>query len=127
MLDPIHHILVSGYKGIESVATMWPPMFDPLTNPMASPKPISRIAQVGIITNHGEPLDEDGDYFERKHNLRMSQIVPLEKSYDDRSGKPSLIGNASRLSISGRIIPINKGISEPFNKGGNKPLGGGPP
>jgi hypothetical protein len=27
---------------------MWPPMFDPLTNPKASPKPISGITQARI-------------------------------------------------------------------------------
>jgi hypothetical protein len=32
-----------GYKGIGSVPTIWPPMSDPLINPMALPKPISKI------------------------------------------------------------------------------------
>jgi hypothetical protein len=38
---------------------------------MAPPKPVTRVAQVEIVTNHEEPLDEDDDSFKRKHNLRM--------------------------------------------------------
>ncbi len=62
---------------------MWPPMFDLLTNPTTSSKPISRTAQTDIVTNHEEPLDDNENYYERKHNLRMSQIGPTGKSYHD--------------------------------------------
>jgi hypothetical protein len=78
-----------GYRGIKSVPTMRPPMFDPLINPMASPKAILRIAQIEIVTNYEEPSNEDKDYYERKHNSKMPQIVPTEKSYHERRGRPS--------------------------------------
>jgi hypothetical protein len=48
----------SSYKGIRGVPTMWPLTSNHLTNPMISLKLVSRIVQVGIITDHGEPLDE---------------------------------------------------------------------
>jgi hypothetical protein len=51
-------------------------MFDPLTNPMASPKPILGITQAGIVTNHKEPLDEDDNYLEKKHNPKLPRIIP---------------------------------------------------
>jgi hypothetical protein len=38
---------------------------------MTSPKPISKITQVRIVTNHKEPSNEDEDYSKRKHNPRM--------------------------------------------------------
>ncbi len=46
-------------------------MSDPLTNPTTSPKLVSGIAQVDIVTNHEEPLDEDENYLKRKHNPKM--------------------------------------------------------
>jgi len=73
----------SSYKGIGGVPTMWLPMSDPLTNPTISLKLISGILQVGIVTNCGEPLDEDEDYSERKHNPKMPRIIPIKKLYDD--------------------------------------------
>jgi hypothetical protein len=30
---------------------MWPPISNPLANPITPPKPISRIAQIGIVIN----------------------------------------------------------------------------
>jgi hypothetical protein len=60
-----------GYGGVRGVPTMWTPLSDPLVNPMISAKPFLGIVQVGIVTDYGEPLDEDKDYFERKHNLKM--------------------------------------------------------
>jgi hypothetical protein len=51
-----------------------------LPNFITPPKPILGVAQVGIVTNCGEPLDEDNDSFERKHNPRMPRIVPIRKS-----------------------------------------------
>jgi hypothetical protein len=58
-------------------------MSDPLANPMASPKLVSGIAQAKIVTNHGEPSNEDEDYFEKKYNPRMPQIIHTEKLYHD--------------------------------------------
>lgn len=51
---------------------MWPLMSNPLANPIASPKPILGIAQTWIVINGREPLDEYEDYFEGKHNPKMS-------------------------------------------------------
>ncbi len=59
------------YRGIRSVPTMWPPISNPLTNPTTSLKLVSKIAQVGIVTNCMEPSDEEKDYFERNHNPKM--------------------------------------------------------
>ncbi len=60
---------------------MWPPMSDPLVNSMASPKLVSRIIQVAIVTDCEEPLDEDNNNFERKQKPMMPQNIPIEKSY----------------------------------------------
>jgi hypothetical protein len=73
----------SSYKGIGGVPIMWPPMSDPLINPMISPKLVPRIAQTRIVTNCGEPLDEDEDYSMRKHNYKMPQIIFTKKLYHD--------------------------------------------
>jgi hypothetical protein len=54
----------------------------------------------------------------------MSQIVPTKKLYHDHKGKLSLIRDVNRLSTGGQTIPINNDIIEPFDRGGNKPLGG---
>jgi hypothetical protein len=43
-----------GYEDIRSVLTMWPPMSNPLANPIVPPKPILGIAQVGIIIDQEE-------------------------------------------------------------------------
>jgi hypothetical protein len=61
----------SGYGGIMSVLIMWPPMFDLLIVPTTLPKLLLGIAQVKIVTDHEEPLDEDEDYSKRKHTPRM--------------------------------------------------------
>ncbi|CAK9268011.1 unnamed protein product [Sphagnum jensenii] len=109
---------------------MWPPMFNPLINLTTSPKPISKIAQARIVTDHKEPLDEDEDYSEKKHNPKMPRIVPTKKLYHDRKGRPSSIGDASRELISGRSIPINNNGGGLFGGGGNglpKGRGNGPP
>ncbi len=71
------------YGGVGGVPTMWPPMSNPLANPMASPKLVSGIAQAKIVTNCEEPSNEDEDYFERKYNPMMPQIIPTKKSYHD--------------------------------------------
>ncbi len=60
-----------GYGGIVSVFIMWPPMSDLLIVATALPKLLSGIAQVKIVTDHKEPLDEDEDYSRRKHNPKM--------------------------------------------------------
>ncbi len=115
-----------GYQGIRSLPTMWPPMFNPLTNLTAPPKLILKITQARIVTNHRELLDEDEDYSKRKHNSKMPWIVPLEKLYHERRGRPSLVGNASRSLINGWVVPINNGDGGPFDRGRNGPLRGNP-
>ncbi len=113
------------YEGVGSVLAMWPPMSDPLINPMASLKLVLGIIQARIITDRKEPSDEDEDYFERKHNRRMPQIIPTGKSYHDRKERLSLIGDASRLLTNGWTVPINNYDGGPFGRGGNMLLGGG--
>ncbi len=61
----------------------------PFANIMAPPKLVSKVAQIGIITNHEEPLNEDNDSSERKHNPRMPQIIPFGKPYNEQRGRPS--------------------------------------
>jgi hypothetical protein len=56
---------------MRNVPTMWPPMSNPLTNFTAPPRSIWGVAQVGIVIDYGEPLDEDNDSSKRKHNLRI--------------------------------------------------------
>lgn len=85
-----------GYKGIRNVPIMWPPISNPLTNPTTSLKLVSRIAQVGIVKDCGEPSNETKDYSKRKHNPKMPRIVLSRKSYHDWKGRPCPIGNASR-------------------------------
>jgi hypothetical protein len=60
-----------GYGGIGRVPILWPPMFNPFANPIAPPQPILGIAQIGVVIDHKEPLDEDMESFERKHNPKM--------------------------------------------------------
>jgi hypothetical protein len=78
-----------GYSGIGSVFIMWPPMSNPFANIMAPPKLVLGVAQIGVVTNHEEPLNEDNDSSKRKHNPRMPQIVPTRKPYNERRGRPS--------------------------------------
>ncbi len=112
------------YEGIMSVFTMWPPKSDPLTNPTTPPKLVLGIAQIGIVTDQGELLEDD-DYFKRKHNPRMPLIILTRKSYHEWRGKPSLIGDVGRPPTGGRAIPINNGGGGPFGSGGYGPLRGG--
>ncbi len=84
---------------------------------MISPKLVPGIIQVGIVKNCKKTLDEDKDYFKRKHNLGMPWIIPTTKLYHDQKGRPSMIGNASRLFIDGRTIFINNGNGGPFGGG----------
>ncbi len=68
-----------------------------------------RIAQTEIMTNREELLDEDENYFEKKHNPKMPQIVPIKKLYHDQKEKPSLIEDVSKPLTSGRIVLISNG------------------
>jgi len=45
-----------GYMGMGSALIMWPPISNPLTNPITPPKPILRIAQAGIVINCEEQM-----------------------------------------------------------------------
>jgi hypothetical protein len=58
-------------------------MSNPLVNPTTSPKPILGIEQTRIVTNCKEPSDEEKDYFERKHNPKMQQIILIGEPYHD--------------------------------------------
>jgi hypothetical protein len=106
-----------GYGGIGRVPIGWPPMFNPLTNPIAPLQPILEIAQTRVVIDHKEPLNEGKESFERKHNPKMLQIIPTKKMYHEQKGKPSLIGNANGMPIEGQVVL--------FSKGGGGPSGGG--
>lgn len=96
---------------------------------MAPLKWISEVAQIGIVTNYGEPSYEDDDSSKRKHNLKMTWIVPTRKLYHEWRGRPSSIW----FPISGWNVLMNNGGGEPFGNGDNNvprgigscPLGGG--
>jgi hypothetical protein len=70
-----------------------------------------------------ESSNEDEDYFERKHNPIMPQIIFIRKLYHDQKGRPSPIRIAGRLPTSGQIIPISNGDGGIFSKGDNGPPG----
>jgi hypothetical protein len=55
----------------------------------------------------------------------MPHILPIGKSYNERKGKPSLIGNNDGLPTSGASVPTNGGGGGPFSASGNDPLKGG--
>ncbi len=116
-----------GYRGIGSVPTMWPPMFDPLTNPTTPSKSISRITQARFVTDRREPSDEEKNYSKRKHSPRMPQIIPIRKPYHEQKGRPSPIRNACKLPISRWGVLISNNGGGPFNNGNNGPLGGNRP
>ncbi len=78
-----------GNGDIMNFPIMWPSMSNPVTNPIAPPKPILGIAQIGIVIDRGETLDDDDEYFERKHNPRMLQIILTKKLYHEQRGQPS--------------------------------------
>jgi hypothetical protein len=80
-----------GYGGIGRVPIVWPPMFNPLANPITPPQPVWGIAQTRVVIYHKEPLDENKEFFKRKHNLEMPRIIPIEKSYHEQKGKSSPI------------------------------------
>ncbi len=56
----------SNYGGIRNVLTMWPPMFDIFANDTAPLKLTSEVAQVGIVTDYGDPSNEDDDSSKKK-------------------------------------------------------------
>jgi len=78
-----------------------------------------------IVTNRGEPSNEDENYSERNHNPRMSQIIPIRKLYHERRGKPSSIKDSSKPPTSGQAIPINNDGGGLFDGGSNGLLRGG--
>jgi hypothetical protein len=114
-----------GYGGIKNAPSMWPPMSNPLTNPITPPKPILEITQNEIVADCGEPLGEDDDFHERKHNPKMPIIIPIKKPYHGRKIIPSYIKNVGGPLIGGWIAPISNDGGGPFDSGGNGPLGGG--
>ncbi len=111
------------YGGKGSVLVMWLPTFDPLVNIMTPPKPILGLAQTLIIIDYGELLDEDDDSSKRKHNPRMPQIVLIIKPYNERRGRPSVIGDGVGPPPSGWNVPINNSVGKSFSIGGSGPSG----
>jgi hypothetical protein len=93
-----------------------------LTFPI-TPKPVLGVVQTGVVTNHEKPSDDDDNSFEKKHNPRMPQIFPTKKSYNERKGKPSPIGDDGGFFVYN--IPVNGGGVKPFAANYNDPLGGG--
>ncbi len=98
-----------GYRGIKNVPTMRPPMFDPLINPMASPKPILKIAQIEIVTNYEEPSNEDQGLLWKKTQLQDATNCSYRKIVPWMEGKTISIIDVSRPPISGQVVPINNG------------------
>ncbi len=70
-------------------------------------------------------MDVDDDYLERKHNPKLSRIIPTRKLYHEQKGRPSPIGNVGGLATNGWAIPISNNVGKPFDGGGNGFLGGG--
>jgi hypothetical protein len=50
----------------------------------------------------------------KKKNPKMPWIVPIGKPYRERKGRPSRIGNVSRLLTSGWVVPIRNNGGGPF-------------
>jgi len=55
----------------------------------------------------------------------MPRIIPIIKPYNERRGKPSLIGDGVGFPPSGWNVPTSNGVGGSFNIGGSGPLGGG--
>jgi len=70
------------------------------------PKPILGVVQIGVVTNHKEPSDDDNS-FEKKHNPRMPQILPTKKSYNGRKSIPSPIGDDGGLFVNNILVNGN--------------------
>ncbi len=87
------------------------------------PKLILGVVQIGVVTNYEEPSDDDDNSFEKKHNPRMPQILPTKKSYNEKKGIPSPIGDDGGLLVSN--IPVNGSGVGPFATNCNDPLEGG--
>ncbi len=86
---------------------------------MAPPKPILGVAQIEIVIDREETLDEDDVFLERKHNLIMQKIVPTIKLYHEQMDWPSSIGNVGGLPTDKPTIPMNINGGRPFDDGGN--------
>jgi hypothetical protein len=100
--------------------------FNVLVNPIAPPKPILGIAQIGIVIDRGEPSDDNDEYSKRKHNPRMLQIIPTKKLYHEQKGQPPSIGDVGGFPIGKWIVPTNNDGGEPFSDSGNRlPRGDG--
>ncbi len=78
-----------------------------------------------IVADRGEPLDEDDDFLERKHNHKMPRIIPIKKPYHGRKIIPSQVKDVGEPPIGGQTTPISNDGGGPFGSGGNRPLGGG--
>jgi hypothetical protein len=89
LVGPYTPYFCFGHDGMRNVPTMWPQVFSPFTNITATLKLVSRVAQVGFVTNNEESWDDDDISSKRKHNPRMLQILPIKKLYNEKNGKPS--------------------------------------
>ncbi len=69
----------SSYSGIRSVPTMWPLISNLFVNITTTTKLVLQVAQARVVIDHGEPLEDDDNSFERKHNPRMPQILLTRK------------------------------------------------
>jgi len=78
-----------------------------------------------IVIDCREVSNEDDFFFERKHNPMMSRIIPIEKWYHQRKGKPSPIGDVGRPPNGRQDVPINNGGDGPFGGGNDGPPRGG--
>ncbi len=93
------------------------------------PKPILGVVQIGVVTNHEEPSDDNDNSFEKKHNPRMPQILLTKKSYNEGKGIPSPIGDDGGLLVSNILVngsgvrPFAANCNDPLEGGGNGPLG----
>jgi hypothetical protein len=112
-----------GYSGMGSVPTMWLPMSSPFINITTTPKPIFGVAQAKVVIDNGECFTNDDIY---KHNPKMPHILPTIKPYNERKGRPSLIGDNDGLPTSGTNVPTSGNGGGPFYASGNDPLKGGP-
>jgi hypothetical protein len=55
----------------------------------------------------------------------MPHILPTKKPYNERKGKPSLIGDNDGLPTSGANVPTSSDGGRPFNTNGIDPIKGG--
>jgi hypothetical protein len=96
-----------GHDGMGNVPTMWPQVFSPFANITATLNLVSRVAQVGVVTNNEEPWDDGNISFERKHNPKMPQIFPIKNLYNEKKWQTILIrSDGGLLANGGNVIAV---------------------